>query len=294
MIRLFRRESSRTDLICITKAKRVDFSKLSRADSISHAWLSPNHVTRTLSPLIRDARQPQRQLALKRANLSPQLTSLANKPICRSIKRRKKLKNETLLRCFGLFAAVAGEHRIIALVSRGVGQQRAEISRIIFSRKLIKKNRSEDGSGAGESGWLLLLSAQFSVVNSPKHCRKRKLRTFPPNFPPNHAFWWFGVSWHRSFPVSQLFYVNSFDSIIILNSMLWFMARDPGRAGFRFGFLCFHVFVLLTITQATLTEVFSLFPSSCDTNDVAKKKEQIFCGMWAFYGECGDWFLQKR
>lgn len=40
---------------------------------------------------------------------------------------------------FGLFAAVAGEHRIIALVSRGVGQQRAEISRIYIFSKIDKK-----------------------------------------------------------------------------------------------------------------------------------------------------------
>lgn len=48
---------------------------------------------------------------------------------------------------------------------------------------------------------------------------------------------------------------------------------DPGGAGFWLAF-GFHVFLLLTITHATLTEVF-LFSSSCDTNDVEEERANI-------------------
>lgn len=201
--------------------------------------VAKSRPSNSFTSVIRDARQPQRQSALKLANLSPQLTPLANKPICRSIRRRKNLKTRHFFDVRAFCCCRRTQNYRTCVSRSGVGQQRAEISRnYIFSKIDKKKNRS-GMVAAGESAWLLLLSAQFSVVNSPKHCRKRKLRTFPPDFPPNHAFWWFGVSWHRSFPVSQLFYVNSFDSIIILNSMLWFMPRDPGGAGFRLDFSVF-------------------------------------------------------
>lgn len=85
----------------------------------------------------------------------------------------------------------------------------------------------------------------------------------------------------------QLFYVNSFDSIIILNSMLWFMPRRPGRCWFLVGFLFSRVCIVDDNSTATLTEVF-LFSSSCDTNDVEEERANILRAACNLLGTVGN------
>lgn len=105
MIRLF----LRTDLICMTKAKRVCFLVAVRIDSISSACV---YCQITSLELFHRRLPANEAIKLKRANLSPQLTPLANKPICRSIKRHKNLETKHFFDV-RLFAG-AGKHRIIA------------------------------------------------------------------------------------------------------------------------------------------------------------------------------------